>query len=288
VHPCRDAPFFIALHPEAGIMSVRIHQLLAALDQLAPFSLAEDWDNVGLLVGNPEAHVTAVLLGLDPGIQLLDEAIALGANTIITHHPVIFHPLKSILTNSHTGLLVEKALTRRINLIACHTNLDNAAEGVSDALACVLGLTNLAPLLPGSAAGSGSGRIGTLAPPLAAATFLDKLFHLLHLDTLRVAGKIPDVVKTVALCGGSGSEFAETAFKMGADLYLSAEMKHSTARWAEDCGFCIIDGTHYSTEQPAMPFLLHKLRTLAAQNAWSLDFFMSQTEKHPFTSIHKK
>lgn len=269
-------------------MSVRMHQLLAALDQLAPFSLAEDWDNVGLLVGSPEAHVSAVLLGLDPTIRLLDEAIARGADTIITHHPVLFHPLKTILTNSHTGLLMEKALTNRINLIACHTNLDNAAEGVNDALARALGLTNLAPLIPGFTAGTGSGRIGALAPPLPASTFLDKLFHLLRLDTLRVAGRIPDMVKTVALCGGSGSELAETAFKMGADLYLSSEIKHSTARWAEDCGFCIIDGTHYSTEQPAMPFLLHKLRTLAAQNGWTLDFFLSQTEKHPFTSIHKK
>lgn len=267
-------------------MSVRVSQLLAALDRLAPFALAEEWDNVGLLAGNPEARITTVLLGLDPTIPLLDEAIALGANTIITHHPVIFHPLKTIRTSSHTGLLLEKALTSRINLIACHTNLDNAAQGVSDALAHALGLDDLAPLVPGSAAGTGVGRIGVFAPALPVSRFLDRIFQVLRLDTLRVVGKVPDPVRTVALCGGSGSELAETAFDMGAELYLTAEIKHSTARWAEGCGFCLIDGSHYGTEQPVMPFLLQQLRSLAVQNAWPMEFLLSQSQGHPFTCLH--
>jgi dinuclear metal center YbgI/SA1388 family protein len=268
-------------------MSIQIHQLLAGLEQIAPFSLAENWDNVGLLVGNPEACVSAILLGLDPSIQLLDEAIARGADTIITHHPIIFHPLATILTNSPAGLFFEKALTHKMNVIACHTNLDNAAAGVSDALAEALGLTELTPLRPRTIVETGAGRIGSFNPPLTASAFMDKLFDVLKLDTIQIAGQIPAQVKTMALCGGSGSELAEIALLKGAGLYLSAEIKHNTARWAEECGFCVIDGTHYGTEKPAMSFLHRKLQVMAELNRWSLELFLSTTEKHPFTCYHK-
>lgn len=271
-------------------MNVQIHQLITCLDQLAPFSLAEKWDNVGLLVGNPEAHVTSVLLGLDPGLQLLDEAIARGANTIITHHPCIFHPLTSIITNTPGGIFLEKALTHKINIIGCHTNLDNATGGTSDALALALGLTALVPLRPGETEKTGItgiGRMGIFDPPLPAAAFMNRLFQVLQLKSILVAGRIPEQVKTMALCGGSGSELAEMARARGADLYLSAEIKHSTARWAEDCGFCIIDGTHYGTEQPVLPFLQGRMQEWAAINDWSLDIFLTQTEKHPFTCNHQ-
>jgi len=272
-------------------VNVSVHHVLACLDQLAPFSLAESWDNVGLLAGNPDTPVTSILLGLDPSIRLLDEAIARGANTIITHHPFIFHPLSTVLTSTPVGIFLEKALSRKINIISCHTNLDNAASGVSDALARTLGLTALTPLRPLALAGTdatGMGRIGTFDPPLSATAFMDKLFQTLQLATIQVAGRIPEQVKTVALCGGSGSELAETARSRGADLYLSAEIKHSTARWAEECGFCVIDGTHYGTEQPVMPFLQRKIQTLAATNNWSLEVFLTQTERHPFHSYSKK
>jgi dinuclear metal center YbgI/SA1388 family protein len=263
-------------------VSVQLYNLMDGLDQIAPFSLAESWDNVGLLVGNPDARITSILLGLDPGLRLLDEAIARGANTIITHHPCIFHPLATVITQTPAGAFLEKALSHKINIIACHTNLDNCADGVSDALAWALGLTDLTPLRPGALAETGAGRIGVFAPPLPAAAFMDQLFQALQLETIQIAGRLPERIKTVALCGGSGSDLAETARDRGADLYISAEIKHSTARWAEECGFCIIDGTHYGTEQPVIPFLQRKIQALAATNNWPLEVFLTQTEKHPF------
>jgi len=245
---------------------------------------------VGLLVGHPDTDVTSILLGLDPGIRLLDEALARGANTIITHHPLIFHPLTSVTTNTPVGLFLAKALAHKINVICCHTNLDHTASGVSDALAWALGLTALTPLRPGPPAltgATGLGRIGIFDSPLSADAFIDKLFQALQLTTIQVAGRIPEQVKTVALCGGSGSELAETARARGADLYLSAEIKHSTARWAEECEFCVIDGTHYGTEQPVMPFLQDKLQTIAVTRSWPLKVLLTQTEQHPFHSYNK-
>lgn len=296
MRPFRDVPFFITFflpckrHHEADKMTMQIQQLLVGLDQFAPFSLAEEWDNVGLLVGNPEATVTSILLGLDPTIELLGEAILLGANTIITHHPCIFNPLTSIHTNTPAGIFLEKALSHKINIIACHTNLDNAASGVSDALAEALGLTSLSPLCPSGAmtknsvenSGTGTGRIGSFDPPLPASTFMTRLFHTLQLSSIQIAGKVPELVRIVALCGGSGSELAKVAQTRGADLYLSAEIKHSTARWAQECGFCIIDGSHYGTEQPVLPVFCRKIQELAASNNWSIDVFLTQSEKKPF------
>ncbi len=269
-------------------MTVRVDHILTCLDQLAPFALAESWDNVGLLAGHPEIIVTSLLLGLDPSIRLLDEAIALGANTIITHHPLIFQPLPAVITSTPIGIFLEKALTHKINVISCHTNLDRAVNGVSDALAWALGLTAVTPLDPGAdaATGTGLGRIGIYAEPLSATAFIAKLFQALQIDTLQIAGKIPEFIKTVALCGGSGSELAKMASSRGADLYLSAEIKHSTARWAEECDFCVIDGSHYGTEQPVMPFLQHKFQSMAAAKNWPLEVFLTQTERPPFCSYN--
>lgn len=271
-------------------MTLRLHHLLAALDQMAPFSLAESWDNVGLLVGHPEAHVTSILLGLDPTLRLLEEAISLGADTIITHHPLIFHPLTAVITTTPVGLFLEKALAQKINIISCHTNLDHAAQGVSDALAWSLGLTALTPLRPApleQTGATGIGRMGVFPAPLPASAFMKRLFQTLRLTTIQIAGKIPERVTTVALCGGSGSELAETAQKRGADLFLSAEIKHSTARWAEECGFCVIDGTHYGTEQPAIPFLQGQIQAWAAANNWPLNVSLTQTEQPPFSHYHQ-
>ncbi|MGW8195306.1 MAG: Nif3-like dinuclear metal center hexameric protein, partial [Desulforhopalus sp.] len=129
-------------------MTVKIKDILDCLNLEAPFRLAEPWDNVGLLVGNPEQEVTAILAGLDPTNRLVDEAISKNMNTVITHHPVIFKPLPTINTGDPSGRLLEKALSNRISIIGCHTNFDSAEEGVSDVLALRLGLENLSPLVP--------------------------------------------------------------------------------------------------------------------------------------------
>lgn len=271
-------------------MTVKIKDIIAGLDQEAPFSLAEDWDNVGLLVGNPEQEIRSVLIGLDPTTTLVDEAISRGADTILTHHPVIFRPLPNINTASPEGRILEKALTHRISIISCHTNLDNAAEGVSDILATTLGLNALTPLLPAAGSsepGIGLGRVGIYVEPLEIADFITRALEVLDLPVLQAAGPLPEMVKKVAVCGGSGSDFAEAAYRSGADIYLTAEVKHNIARWAEERDFCIIDGSHYGTEQPAVRLLAQKLERLAAANSWNIEISQTDAEKHPFIWLHK-
>ncbi|WP_136799406.1 MULTISPECIES: Nif3-like dinuclear metal center hexameric protein [Desulfosediminicola] len=271
-------------------MKVTISDILAALDREAPFDLAEDWDNVGLLVGNPDQEIRSVLIGLDATNALMDEATSLGADTVLTHHPVIFRPLPNINTASPEGKILEKALSQKISIIACHTNLDSAKEGVSDILASSLGLTELTPLLPaaGSAEpGVGTGRIGSFQQPLPITDFIAKAIDVLDLPTLQVAGPMPEFVSRVAVCGGSGSDFAPAAYAAGADIYLTGEIKHNIARWAEERDFCLIEGTHYGTEQPAVQLLATKLERLASANGWKIKIMQSRQEKHPFVCLQQ-
>lgn len=265
-------------------MSVTIIEILEVLDGEAPFSLAEKWDNVGLLVGNAQTEVTGVLAGLDPTLGLLDEAIAKNINTIITHHPVIFKPLSSINTGDSAGKLLQKALAADIALIACHTNFDSASDGVNDRLGRCLGLTGLQPLVAGTVPGdatTGLGRLGRYDVPLSGAAFMQKILEVLGLESVQLAGQLPEKIVKVGLCGGSGSEFAAVARQRGCDVYLSAEIKHSTAVWAVENNFCVMDGTHYATEKPAVSLLVEKLQQAAEKQGWSLPIVESETEKHP-------
>lgn len=266
-------------------MKARVKDILDGLDILAPFHLAEPWDNVGLLVGNPDQEVTAVLVALDPTCALFDEAAALGANAIVTHHPVIFKPLPAIDTASPAGSLLEKALSRKIAIIGCHTNYDNTPDGVSAVLARQLGLENLSPLVPSGQDGIGLGRIGSFAAPLSSADFLAKVHEALDLDSLPMAGRLPERISRVAVCGGSGSDFAEDARRAGADVYLSAEIKHNVAVWAGETGFCIIDGSHYATEKPAVAALAARLEQINLARNWNLRIMQTKSERHPFVTV---
>jgi len=269
-------------------MIVTVTEIIKCLNEVAPFALAEPWDNVGLLVGNQNREVESVLVGLDPTLGLLEEAIATGADTVITHHPAIFKPIPSIDTSEPAGMFLEKALNSHITVFACHTNFDSVAPGVNDMLANLLGLENVSPLIPNEpqpANGAGMGRIGHYPKPLERTDFINKILTILELSSVQIAGSLPKTISTVALCGGSGSDFAETARNCGADLYLSAEIKHNIARWAEEANFCVIDGTHYATEKPALKLLIENIGAYARKHDWNITIKETTTERHPFTTV---
>ncbi len=271
-------------------MEITVADLIGALDQIAPFGMAESWDNVGLIVGDRDRTVESVLIGLDPTNRLLDEALDLGADTVVTHHPAIFKPIPSIDTGESSGRFLESALTHKLNIIACHTNFDAVCEGVNDILAELLGLHDISPLVPANAPypdSAGLGRVGCYAQPLKRNEFITRLHDVLELDTVQIAGKLPETITAVALCGGSGSEFAETAKRSGADLYISAEIKHNVARWAEENDFCVIDGTHFATEKPAVGLLARKLRDYGCAKKWNFEVSETETEHPPFSTVDK-
>ena len=271
-------------------MGVTVADIMSCLDEIAPFAMAETWDNVGLIVGDRRREVRTILVGLDPTNRLLEEAIDRGADTVVTHHPAIFRPIPSIDTADVAGRMLETALSGRLNLIACHTNFDAVSHGVNDVLASLLGLSELQPLVPAgpeSPEGTGMGRIGRYSNIKKRNEFIACLLDVLELPYVQVAGNLPDSISSVALCGGSGSDLAETAYRRGADVYISAEIKHNVARWAEESGFCVIDGTHYATEKPAMRLLAERLGAYCRSRDWEIEVFETETEHHPYTVVDK-
>ncbi len=273
--------------------NLTVKDLLEILDKIAAFGLAEQWDNVGLMVGDPGKQIQGVLVALDPTEEVLAETKECAADCIITHHPLIFNPLKAIYINQPQGRFLSQALKNEISVIGCHSNLDQAVGGVNDVLATSLGMVDARVLAPTgndqdaaespAALDIGFGRVGRLAETLSRKAFIERLCAVFNLPALRVAGRIPADISTVAVCGGSGSELAEAALARGAQVYITGEVKHSTARWAEASGFCIIDAGHFATENPVVKSLVKMLEGIFAERGMSIPVQPSAKQQDPFT-----
>ena len=217
-----------------------VKEILDFLGEKAPFDTCEEWDNVGLLVGSGYLPVTRVLVALDITDGALEAAQAIGADLIVTHHPVIFRPISRLSADSMPYRLAAAG----ISVISAHTNLDKAVEGVNDTLAARLGLVDV------EIAADGMTRIGTLPEEMTATAFAAHVAAVLG-TPVRAAGD--KTVKKVALCGGAaGSSMFPLIGKV--DCFITGEVKHH--EWLMAAGrINVIDGGHYSTEVPVVDTL---------------------------------
>lgn len=263
-------------------MPFTVQDILDIIEKIAPADLAENWDNVGLMIGRPSDQVEGVMVGLDPDLQLLNETMSCGANLLITHHPLLFHPLHSIELENPEGTFIQQAIIHRINVVSCHTNFDSTAEGVSYSLARRLELENIAPLVasPGSEQ-CGTGSIGSYSKSVSTDTFVEKLREACMPPWLMGTPNRPESIQRVAVCGGSCSELAPVAHKAGAQVFVTSEVKHSTARWAEQAGLWLIDAGHFATENQAMPVLADTLTAQLSGGTDDLPIHMSKQQGSP-------
>jgi dinuclear metal center YbgI/SA1388 family protein len=269
--------------------TVRVKDLLAVLEEIARPSLAESWDNVGLMVGDPDQEISGVLVALDPTEEIFAEAARRGCDAVVTHHPLIFKPLQAIRTDQVSGRLLARALSAGIAVVGCHTNLDKVAGGVNDILAARLGLEQCRVLAEDpDGGGTGFGRVGRLKEGTTFEGFIDHLLVTMDLAAVRVAGVIPEQVETVAVCGGSGSELAMSAAEAGAQVFVTGEVKHSNARWAEDEGFCVVDAGHFSTEKLVVPGLVAAVAKGIEDQGLSLKVVATEVQKSPFQYYQRK
>jgi dinuclear metal center YbgI/SA1388 family protein len=265
-----------------------VKDLLSMIDGFAPFALAEAWDNVGLMAGDPTQAVCGILAALDPTADLLREAEAADANVILTHHPLIFHPLKSVRLDQPVGQLLATALRKEITVISCHTNLDVIRQGVSDELAARLGFAASEPLLATGRAAAGAdtaigfGRIGNYSESIDGEEFVARLLAIPEITAVQLAGVLPECISRAAVCGGSGSALVESAWQQGAQVFVAGEIKHSEARWAEASGFCVIDAGHYPTENVVVPVMVSRLRQALTAAGWNIPIRASECQKSPF------
>lgn len=212
---------------------MKIREIAEAIEQYAPLRLQEEWDNAGIQVGNPEAEVTGVLLCTDATEAVVDEAVALGYNLVISHHPLIFRGLKKIMGRTPVERTVAMAIKHDITIYSAHTNMDSAWQGVSFRMADKIGMTDVVFLDDNrvdaygdqGSTSAGCGVIGNIAPA-AAAEVLKRVKAAFEVGAVRYCGNPDTVVDRVALCGGAGGFLIDKAVEMGAQLYVTADMRY--------------------------------------------------------------
>ena len=209
--------------------------LLDALERLAPTALAEEWDNVGLIVGRRDHAVTHVLVALDLRQAVLDEAGAVGAEAVLVHHPPIFPSLAAVSDASSTGALVLGAIERGIAVVAAHTNLDSARGGLNHHMAELLGLREAVPLVPDrDDATAGLGRVGACAlQPFA--DVVSELARAVPGPVIWTGDPTAEIAR-IACCTGSGASFIDAARAHGADAYVTSDLKYHDAERAPGLG----------------------------------------------------
>lgn len=241
---------------------MKVKDITAVLEEAAPLALQEDFDNSGLLVGDPDMEVRSALLCVDITEAVLEEAVSLGADMIISHHPVIFHPLRHITGSSYIERVVAGAIRSGIALYACHTNLDSAPDGMSHRLGNLLGLKNVSILAPSQASyaeGAGMGIVGEPESETDTLDFLDFVKSTLGLKTLRYSDITRPRVSKVALCTGAGGSFLDAAKASGAELYISSDFRYNNFL---DAGrdIVIADVGHFESEYCAIDLLYDIIR----------------------------
>ena len=248
-------------------MMMTVQDIYQIIDRMAPFDTQEDFDNAGLLVGDPAMAVRGIHVALDVTERVLDEAEAVGANLIVTHHPIMFSPVKRLVTTDYETRLIFRMVRAGMALIAAHTNFDRAPGGMNDALAARCGLTEVT--------GEGFIRIGSLPHPM---TGRELTAHIAaSLDTVvRPMGDAEKVYRRMALCSGGGSDFWAEGLALGADAFLTGEMKHHHALALADAGMLGLEAGHFATELPGVFALANALQNAA--NAVQYDVCISTSQ----------
>ncbi|WP_182874344.1 Nif3-like dinuclear metal center hexameric protein [Microbispora sp. H10670] len=252
-----------------SISSCALAEVVARLDALYDPSWAESWDAVGLVCGDPEQPVRKILFAVDPVAVVVDEALAWGADLVVTHHPLYLRGTTSVAATTFKGRVVHRLIRGGAALYAAHTNADVADPGVSDALARAVGLTgDLRPLQPAADdPRRGLGRIGDLPAPMPLREFAALAAAGLPRTAapLRVAGDPDRTVRTVAVCGGAGDSLLGTARAAGVDVFLTADLRHHPAgEHLEAGGPALVDASHWATEWPWLADAAERLTSALA------------------------
>ena len=248
--------------PSASLTTVA--DVVAMMDERYPPAWADDWDRVGLVVGEPGEPAGRLLLAVDCVPETVDEAIARGVDMLVVHHPLLLRGVHSVATTSYKGSVVHRLIRAGIALFVAHTNADVAAPGVSDALAARLELNDVRPLVPEDRRpGRHPGRIGWLAQPLPLAqlvTYVAERLPATHTG-VRAAGDPVRRVANLAVMGGAGDGFLADATAAGVDAFLTADLRHHPAsEHLASGGPALLDAAHWATERPWLDGLADELR----------------------------
>lgn len=222
---------------------MKLKKIAELIEQAFPLSSAYDWDNTGLLLGDGEQEIEKVLISLDVNNAVLDEAQKVGADMILSHHPILWDGAKRITSETAEGRLIMGLLESNISVYAAHTNCDVGTIGINARLAQLFGLCDVELLEE-----TGLGRIGNLKTPMTFADFAALTKTLLKTPCVRICGDKAATVSRIAIGAGACWDSIPTAIKKGADVMITADMKYHQMIDSRENGIFVIDAGHYPTE----------------------------------------
>lgn len=271
-------------------MKATVGDIIRLMAQLAPPRLAEQWDNVGLQLGDPNWPVQRVWVALDPLADVVAEACNRNVDMLITHHPMFFKPLKTIDCSTFEGSLILKALTHRLSIFSAHTNLDSAQGGINEVLCRRIGLVNLSVLRPVNdnpelTAKEGLGRVGELLEPIPFQHFAERVKKNLNLSSIRYSGVNNLDITKVAVCSGSGASLINEFLASDAQVYVSGDFKYHDARLVEAHQRLIMDIGHFPSEHIMVDVLARHLANLVKEQNLDATVEACGLETDPFKII---
>jgi dinuclear metal center YbgI/SA1388 family protein len=271
----------------------RLSEVITALENLWPAERAESWDAVGTVVGDPEQDVTRVLFAVDPVAEIVDEAVKLDADLLVTHHPLYLRGTTTVAASTFKGRVVHTLIKHDIALHVAHTNADRADPGVSDALAGALDLRVVRPLVPDPsdpAGRRGLGRVCELDHPVTVRELAARAAERLPATAqgIRVAGDPEALVRTVAVSGGSGDSLFDDVRAAGVDAFLTADLRHHPASEfiaaRAHSPLALLDAAHWATEWPWCELAAAQLDEISDRRGWGLRVHVSKTVTDPWTA----
>ncbi|MBU5675721.1 Nif3-like dinuclear metal center hexameric protein [Alkaliphilus sp. MSJ-5] len=275
-------------------MSIKVGDITQIIENLAPLSYAYKWDNVGLQLGSKEDSVTVVLTALEITEDILDEAIKNNVNMIVTHHPMIFSPLKNITKEDMKGKLIYKAIQNNISIYAAHTNIDAASGGLNDYIADRLNIKdtkileevgdNIYPI-ENEESSSGIGRVGRLNNPKTLAELVTEIKEQINIKYIRVAGDLEATIENVAVINGSGADLIQSAIYKGCQCVITGDVKYHDAQDAISQGINVIDIEHYHSEKFFANFLADYLSDEVRKRGLNVNIIASSIDINPFQTL---
>lgn len=273
---------------------MRLNELARLIDAVAPFELAEPWDNVGLQIGSPLRSARHVMFALEITPAVIKEAARKKADTLITHHPLIFKPMKQVDESVAVHKLVAEMIRHGLSMIAAHTNLDASPRGTNAVLAEMIGLKFDGPLFPARLKSPRPGRederwgLGAkvrLTKPLTLETLAHRLKRAVGCPAVSMVGEPRRKVRQIAICTGAGTEIVRMLPPGEFDALITGEINHHGALDAATAGLAVLCGGHFETEAPAMARLAQIIAAMPEARGAKLKISISKAESSPIKVV---
>ncbi len=258
-----------------------LSQIVEIADRLFPFDTAENWDNCGIQIGDPARQIRSVAVSLDPTPQTVAFASDHSCQLLLTHHPVLLEPIRSLIPCNLSTHTLLRAAQVRVDILSLHTNLDAADGGLNDELARLIGLQEV--FVPTAAP---CARIGRLPFPMRVRDLAIKVAQDLGLPHFRIVSDAERLVETVFCVSGSGMGYLEQALRHRADAMITGDVRYHAAREAEWAGMPVIDAGHYGLEKIAIPLLVRSFQREFDRMGLEVSCVSCDLEEEPFVDIY--